>query len=570
MFQFIKLYHRWKTDKIGYTPARIGLISQIIFYLTPGFALLIFVPSILIMIFEGWSYDVSVYYAFVTLTTIGFGDIVAGVKDNGLGVALFTTYKLFLLIWIIIGLGYVVMVLGFISRGLRSKHVHQFEHMLANNIKKTPHKIREEFRALLHDFLLTKVKRVYKSQFNYTPRKIERSVSCPDLNIYRNDNSPLFRRKRAYSEAAYIDYNQRIQSDTELDKIDKERTFEPAKAIMQQTDLLMMVVNALGGLKKVNDSDDSDGGINCFSDEEILASERIENIPKRKRAFSEVQFPYVEDDEDTSNLTWSGPFATKQIMQLRDKVKQGKLRLRAASTQESTPSLLTRLRNTFKSTSKESMKNIDVERQPVKDDGFGKVTSKEKLSKECRDYINATMGGRPSLFESPPKYTKTKHRKYSAPESVLENTSIAELFRAITAISTLPNGEEEEVNKSPKRKLGIACLTPPEQISPPRVRRLPIRPVSRRTSLMPTHTCETRNRRFSLNPSPLLNKIPDSFTLPITPPSYTPLPSVGRRSIRAPGSNRRYSLRPVTNITTTPSPVQRQIMKTKDKDDQGQ
>lgn len=61
-----------------YDTARLGLIGQIILYLVPGFTLLIFIPSVFIMIFEGWSYDVSVYYAFVTLTTIGFGDIVAG------------------------------------------------------------------------------------------------------------------------------------------------------------------------------------------------------------------------------------------------------------------------------------------------------------------------------------------------------------------------------------------------------------------------------------------------------------------------------------------------------------
>lgn len=565
--QFIKLYHRWKADKIGYTTARISLISQIIFYLTPGFALLIFVPSILIMKFEGWSYDVSVYYAFVTLTTIGFGDIVAGVQDNGSDRILFAMYKSFLLIWIIIGLGYVVMVLGFISRGLRSKQVHQIEHVLAHNIKKTPHKIREEFRALLHDFLLTKVKRVYKSQFVYTPRIIDRSVSCPDLTIYRNENSPIFKRKRACSEAAYINYNQRIQSDTELDKIDKERTFEPAKAIMQQTDLLMMVVNALGGCNTNDHSDDSDGGINCFTDEEILASERIEDIPKRKRALSEVQFPYIQDDQKSSNLTWSGPLATKQILEIREKAKYGKTRCRTAPAQDPAPSLLKRLKNTFKTSSKENMKNADIERQVTKDDDdLIKIIGNEKIGKEFKEYINATKGGRSSLLvENTQKYSKIKTRKYSAPESVLENTSIAELFRAITAISTMPNEAA-----SPKRKLGIASLTPPTQITPPRVRRMPIRPVSRRTSLMPTHTCETHNRRFSLNPSPLLNKIPDSLTLPPSPPVYTPLPTLGRRSIRAPGSNRRYSLRPVTNITTTPSPVQRQILKSKDKDDQGQ
>lgn len=38
----------------------------------------IFIPALIFMLFEGWEYDVSVYYAFVTLSTIGFGDYCAG------------------------------------------------------------------------------------------------------------------------------------------------------------------------------------------------------------------------------------------------------------------------------------------------------------------------------------------------------------------------------------------------------------------------------------------------------------------------------------------------------------
>lgn len=30
------------------------------------------------MLYEGWTYEVSVYYAYVTLSTIGFGDYVTG------------------------------------------------------------------------------------------------------------------------------------------------------------------------------------------------------------------------------------------------------------------------------------------------------------------------------------------------------------------------------------------------------------------------------------------------------------------------------------------------------------
>lgn len=49
-------------------------------YAVPGLTFFIFLPATIISFFEGWEFDVAVYYAFVTLTTIGFGDYVAGKK----------------------------------------------------------------------------------------------------------------------------------------------------------------------------------------------------------------------------------------------------------------------------------------------------------------------------------------------------------------------------------------------------------------------------------------------------------------------------------------------------------
>jgi hypothetical protein len=57
---------------------RAGLAMQIFMYLLPGFVMFIFFPAFLFSYYEGWTYDEAVYYAFVTLTTIGFGDYVAG------------------------------------------------------------------------------------------------------------------------------------------------------------------------------------------------------------------------------------------------------------------------------------------------------------------------------------------------------------------------------------------------------------------------------------------------------------------------------------------------------------
>jgi Ion channel. len=54
------------------------MVADMILYLIPGFVIFLILPSGVFMHFESWSFIKSFYYAFVTLSTIGFGDIVAG------------------------------------------------------------------------------------------------------------------------------------------------------------------------------------------------------------------------------------------------------------------------------------------------------------------------------------------------------------------------------------------------------------------------------------------------------------------------------------------------------------
>lgn len=78
--QLVRVHLRYKTKP---SETRAGMVADIILYLIPGFVIFIFLPTGVLMHFEDWTFVESLYYAFVTLTTIGFGDFVAGNEVYG-------------------------------------------------------------------------------------------------------------------------------------------------------------------------------------------------------------------------------------------------------------------------------------------------------------------------------------------------------------------------------------------------------------------------------------------------------------------------------------------------------
>lgn len=58
-----------------------------IFYLIPGIFVFFVFPSLVFMFVEGWNYTGSLYFSFVSLSTIGLGDYVPG-KINMFGLVL--------------------------------------------------------------------------------------------------------------------------------------------------------------------------------------------------------------------------------------------------------------------------------------------------------------------------------------------------------------------------------------------------------------------------------------------------------------------------------------------------
>lgn len=59
---------------------KICLLSlDVLIFLIPGVAVFLLLPAVAFLYIEdNWNYLDSFYFAFITLTTIGFGDYVAG------------------------------------------------------------------------------------------------------------------------------------------------------------------------------------------------------------------------------------------------------------------------------------------------------------------------------------------------------------------------------------------------------------------------------------------------------------------------------------------------------------
>lgn len=116
------------------------------------------------------------------------GGFVAGQTDKHRdSEALYLLYKVMLLVWIVFGLGYLVMILGFITSAMQSKKMARIERKLANNIKQTHSKLWNTFtrdvsylRRVLNEMYVMTLKVTTKVD---TASLIDCKKSLPDAEI---------------------------------------------------------------------------------------------------------------------------------------------------------------------------------------------------------------------------------------------------------------------------------------------------------------------------------------------------------------------------------------------------
>ncbi|XP_056401927.1 potassium channel subfamily K member 10 isoform X2 [Hyla sarda] len=94
---------------------KIRVISTILF-IVAGCLVFVTIPAVIFKQIEGWTELESIYFVVVTLTTVGFGDYVAGGNTD---IMYREWYKPLVWFWILVGLAYFAAVLSMIGDWLR-------------------------------------------------------------------------------------------------------------------------------------------------------------------------------------------------------------------------------------------------------------------------------------------------------------------------------------------------------------------------------------------------------------------------------------------------------------------
>ncbi|XP_071079869.1 potassium channel subfamily K member 16-like isoform X1 [Haliotis cracherodii] len=97
-----------------------------------GSTLLILLPSIMFTLVEGWHYGESVYYTVITLTTIGFGDYVAGLK----AVPHREIYRAVAAVWVTLGLAWVALLISEMTGDINDKIVKKEKKCCTEHVSK--------------------------------------------------------------------------------------------------------------------------------------------------------------------------------------------------------------------------------------------------------------------------------------------------------------------------------------------------------------------------------------------------------------------------------------------------
>jgi len=264
--------------------------------------------------------------------------------------------------------------------------------------------------------------------------------------------------------------------------------------MVQPADLLARLVNILGYIPPQDDlnweNEDQTKQANVQNDDQNkpidqgvannisqwkIGGEKFPFAKPRSRATSEVRLQTTKDDYTQQNVewTWSGPVASKKLQELmkaRDRTLSSKDSGNKPYRKFPSFALPTASKNFFprwrRQSSNKKMSEINSNMKNIE-----KVDDSEK-SNQQNNLIDSPISSptsyldekRDSISKKPYCYTDTGSNlsTYLEGNNLLEETSLADFLRALTALHTRVGTMPDDYVVKPKRKLGTACLSPPK------------------------------------------------------------------------------------------------------------
>lgn len=302
-----------------------------------------------------------------------------------------------------------------------------------------------------------------KINFDLLPR----SLSCPELTMYRSELH-LTVRKRAYSENNSIPLDSSIinlnrgQSDGDLSRIDKNKTFEGSDTLFHTKDLLSNVLTALGSIKPRNDDVQS-----CLELSMYDGLNEQEDSPK-----------------SSFEWTWNGnnPYQIKEYIRKKKRSifslfpdKSGSTNLSEAIKIEDTDMPMKAQNESFMS-----------KMNPFKDRVLsqeGKRYSVSSQDSNFKTYLENTSKGRESRVSIA--------RSVAENMELLENITIADLMRAVDEV-------QAKSDISPESPLLEDYRVDPRVAKIyNRPRRVSLRPVPTYTTIFMSRNMKSQNHNLS-------------------------------------------------------------------------
>ncbi|KAM4579788.1 potassium channel subfamily K member 5-like [Odontesthes bonariensis] len=235
----------------GVSVKKVQLTCTAVFLLW-GVLVHLVIPPFVFMSVEGWSYLEGIYFSFITLTTVGFGDYVAGVNPD---IQYPRLYRVFAELWIYMGLAWLSLFFSWNVHMVVEAHkvLKKRRHRHRRFYNEEPEPVKDQtrqdvrptaidifnFRSEKEEDYSTVIKEIGNMAKKRTPdNNINRSKSCSDIlatNIQTLDHSPRRRRIISISEV-FVNAKVEKSEQEEVGLLRRERIKDPESAEFMQRD----------------------------------------------------------------------------------------------------------------------------------------------------------------------------------------------------------------------------------------------------------------------------------------------------------------------------------------------